>query len=124
MALRLAGALWWFWFVRGHFTEGRRWLGRGLASSTGTSTTLRAKVLSGAGVLAFYQGDIGQAGQLCGESLALSRKLDNEAGIAAALNGLALVARSGGNLSAARAMYEESLEVWPETPILPKPSFS
>ena len=24
IALRMAGNLWWFWFVRGHLTEGRR----------------------------------------------------------------------------------------------------
>lgn len=109
IALRMGGALWWFWFVRGHLAEGRRWLERALAGVVGAPTSPRAKALNGAGVLAFYQGDIGQAGQLCGESMALSRQLDDKEGIAAALNGLALVARSGGNLSAARAMYEEGL---------------
>ena len=27
LALRLAAATGWFWFIRGHWTEGRRWLG-------------------------------------------------------------------------------------------------
>ena len=26
VALRLGGALWWFWWLRGHYSEGRRWL--------------------------------------------------------------------------------------------------
>jgi non-specific serine/threonine protein kinase len=30
-ALRLAGAMWWFWHVRGHFTAGREWSERALA---------------------------------------------------------------------------------------------
>ena len=109
IALRIGGSLWWFWFVRGHLTEGRRWLERALVEVAGAPTSPRANALNGAGVLAFYQGDIGQAGRLCGESLALFRRMDDKAGIAAALNGLALVARSGGNLSAARIMYEEGL---------------
>ncbi|HEU0021807.1 MAG TPA: tetratricopeptide repeat protein, partial [Dehalococcoidia bacterium] len=109
MALRLGGALWWFCFVRGHLTEGRRWLNQALAESRGLMPSLVARALNGAGVLAHYQGDLGQAAALCGESLRLYRQLEDKAGTAAALNGLALVARSGGNISAARAMYEESL---------------
>jgi predicted ATPase len=31
--LRLAGAFWWFWYVRGYFGEGRRWLSALLADS-------------------------------------------------------------------------------------------
>ena len=108
-ALRMASALWWFWFVRGHLTEGRRWLERALAGAVEAPSSMRAGALNGAGVLAHYQGDLGRAGTLCGESLTLYRQLNDETGIAAALNGLALVARSGGNLSAARAMYEESV---------------
>jgi predicted ATPase/DNA-binding CsgD family transcriptional regulator len=109
MALRLCGALWWFWFGRGHLTEGRRWLDLALAESSNSTPFLVAKSLNGAGVLAHYQGDLGQAAALCGQSLTLYRQLEDKAGIAAALNGLALVARSGGNISAARAMYEESV---------------
>ena len=31
VALRLGGALWWFWWMRGHNSEGRRWLEEALA---------------------------------------------------------------------------------------------
>ena len=31
VALRLGGALWWFWWVRGHYSEGGRWLEEALA---------------------------------------------------------------------------------------------
>jgi len=48
---------------------------------------------------------------LCGESLTLCRKLNDRPGIAAALNGLALVARSGGDFATARMMYEEARSI-------------
>ena len=108
-ALRLAGALWRFWFMRGYLGEGLRWLEAGLAGGQRAPLAVRAKALTGAGVLAHYRGDYGRAAALCGESLARARQGDDRASIAAALNGMALVARSGGNYSAARAMYEESL---------------
>ena len=31
VALRLGGALWWFWSMRGYYSEGRRWLEEALA---------------------------------------------------------------------------------------------
>ena len=108
-ALRLAGALWRFWFVRGYLGEGLRWLEESLHYSA--RDAIGATVLNGAGVLAHYRGDYGKAARLCGEGLALSRQLDDQLGIADALNGLALVARSGGNFPAACAMYEESLSI-------------
>jgi predicted ATPase/DNA-binding CsgD family transcriptional regulator len=53
-ALRLAGALHWFWYLRGHFREGRRWLEHALATSADTG---RARALAGASILAYRQGD-------------------------------------------------------------------
>lgn len=114
-ALRLGGALWRFWFKHGYLSEGRRWLDEGLAGSGAVAPAVRAKALTGSGVLAHYQGDLSRAAALCGESLALSRQLRDTDGIADALNGLALVARSGGNYAAARTMYSESLALLRES---------
>ncbi|HEX5164998.1 MAG TPA: LuxR C-terminal-related transcriptional regulator, partial [Thermomicrobiales bacterium] len=113
-ALRLGGALWRFWFMHGDLSEGRRWLDEGLAGGA-VAPAVRAKALSGSGVLAHYQGDLNRAAALCGESLALSRQIGDTVGIADALNGLALVPRSGGNYAAARAMYTESLALLRES---------
>jgi non-specific serine/threonine protein kinase len=54
--LRLAGALWWFWLRNGHLSEGRRWLEGALERVEASArTAARAKVLWGAGFLAFSQ---------------------------------------------------------------------
>ena len=55
-ALRLGGALWRFWHMRGYLAEGRRWLERALAGADGVAPAVRAKALTGAGVLAHLSG--------------------------------------------------------------------
>src|SRR5258708_22235830 len=60
-ALRLGGALWRFWLIRGHLSEGRTELARALTGSREVVTTpVRAKALHAAGTLAALQGDYAQ----------------------------------------------------------------
>jgi len=49
--LRLAAALRWFWFARGHPSEGLLWLKRGLAGASRIALPVRAKGLDAAGAL-------------------------------------------------------------------------
>jgi predicted ATPase/DNA-binding CsgD family transcriptional regulator len=63
-ALRLAGALWQFWWWRAHLAEGRQWLERALAlPDAGAWPIARARVLTGLGALAETQGDYTAAEQ-------------------------------------------------------------
>ena len=112
-ALRLSSAVWHFWYARGYLTEGSRWLQEALqmAPDVPRLISARAKALTGAGVLAHYQGHYARAATLCGQSLALGRQVGDQPGIAAALHGLALVARSGGDFRTARTMYEEAMRI-------------
>ena len=71
MALRLGGALWWFWSVRGYYSEGRRWLEAALAMDGRGSPESRAMALAGAGTLASEQGDLDRAKEACEEGLKL-----------------------------------------------------
>jgi len=115
-ALRLAAALWRFWWMRGYLSEGHRWLEQALAApavkrDSPTTRAARAKALGGAGVLAHYQGEYQRASRYCQESLAAFRALGDRPGIASALSGLALIARSKHAFGEARLLYEECLAI-------------
>jgi predicted ATPase/class 3 adenylate cyclase len=111
-ALRLSAALWGFWLERGYLSEGRRWLDAAHEARTRVSPATRAHALNGAGILAHYQGDYGQAEALCGESLTIYRELDDKHGIASALSAHALATRTRGDFGAAQAMFEEALAIF------------
>jgi predicted ATPase/DNA-binding SARP family transcriptional activator len=112
VGLRLAGALWWFCYLRGHYGEGRVWLEGALAASEDSPAPLRAKALTGAGVLAFLQCEYGLATAQLEEGLALWRDLGDERGVASALQILGSVAREQGRYARAQALHEESLSLW------------
>lgn len=114
--LRLAAALWRFWLLRGHLTEGRRWLEAALLQNPtpaddtpGPHRVLRARALFGAGALAGAQGDYEREETLYRASLALWRAEGDRRGEALALKGLGDVAYDRGEVPQARSLYEESL---------------
>ena len=109
IAMRLAAALWRFWWVRGHLSEGQRWLDAALAKSGIAPLPLRAKLLDGAGTLAWVRGDYDRAATLYQESLTLFTQLGDKRGIALSLSGLGNVASVRGDYANARTQYEESL---------------
>lgn len=106
---RLAGALAWFWRDRAYWTEGRRWLGRALALPGAASLAApRARVLHGAGILAFEQGDLALAQTLLDEAVATWRDLDDKQSLAVGLGDLArLVGKH--RVAATRPILAESL---------------
>jgi len=115
MALRLSAALWWFWLVRGHRSEGRAFLEQALAASEGVVASVRAKVLIVASQFALNQGDMDRAKALAEESLALSRQLRYTWGIGYSFNLLGEFASMRGNFAAARLLNEEALVLQRET---------
>jgi tetratricopeptide (TPR) repeat protein len=108
-ALRMVRALWWFWNVRGYWTEGREWLSGLLARCPGQISPARASALLGAGFLAWQQGEYAPAARLCDESLALYRELGNKAGTAFALRHMGMMAQQEGDFARAEVLLEESL---------------
>lgn len=108
--LRLACAIWRFWFLRGHLSEGRGWLASVLTVQN-SPTLLRTKVLGAAGNLAASQSDFISARTLYEEGLAIKRELGDQQGIAASLNNLGNVAFEMGDYAASQNLYEESLTI-------------
>jgi predicted ATPase/class 3 adenylate cyclase len=72
-ALRLVAALWRFWFVSGHFREGRERLAVALERAPTEPTEARASALVGAGLLAGAQNDYGESRRLQEDGLADAR---------------------------------------------------
>lgn len=113
-ALRLAGAIWRFWMIRGYFTEGRDRLARSLSPNPDRRSSARVKALAGAGVLAMHQADYPAARERFEESLDILREIGDRRGIALALGNLGNVAIAQGDNSAAGALYEESQAIFQE----------
>ncbi len=107
--LRLAGGLYFFWFMHGHESEGREWLEKVLSRGADASGSARAKALCGVGILARRQSDYKRAGASLQESLVLFRESGDRWGIGLSLHHLAHVAEELGDYGKATALYEESL---------------
>jgi predicted ATPase/transcriptional regulator with XRE-family HTH domain len=112
--LRLAGALWYFWSVRGDLTEGRAWLERALtaaATTDGSAVPAGAHALAcdGAAILAYGQADDARAATLLERALSLYEQAGDRAGRAAVLGRLGLVALIQGDDARAEALTGESL---------------
>jgi hypothetical protein len=110
--LRLAGALGWFWFVRGYDADGRAWVERALAATDSSARTVeRARALHWAAGLAFAQGDFAAAQEPDEQSVAIYRELGDQRGLAHGLHlSGAILGQRGG--SEALPALEESVKLF------------
>jgi predicted ATPase len=108
MGLQLTGALSHFWYVREHHSESRMWLQSAMEHGS-DATAARAKVLVGAGRLAWFQGELARANTLLEESLALYQDLGDVAGAAFSRLVLGRTAVSQGDRRRGETLVEESL---------------
>jgi non-specific serine/threonine protein kinase len=116
--LRVGSALAKFWTVRGHQTEGQRWLDAALERAAtavpavaAVSDAHRARACYAAGRMARARRDYAAARRRYEESLARWRAVGDRQGIALALASLGGVAGDQGEMDTARGLYEESLEL-------------
>ncbi|MDX6379612.1 MAG: hypothetical protein QOI57_636, partial [Rubrobacteraceae bacterium] len=113
-AARLGWALWSFWWIRGHFTEGRRWMEETLAKGVAMSMSSWAKASFVAGMMAGGQGDYQSAEPLLEESLSLFRELGDKQGVAHALGSAGLVAVDQKQYERGIILLEEAVDLFLE----------
>src|SRR5207302_586534 len=105
-ALQLAGALYRFWYLHGHFAEGHARLER-LLTTDDRPTAARARALNGAAVMMISTADPAAARSRSEEALALHRELGDEWGIAYSIFSLGMDATEEADWARARPYLEE-----------------
>jgi len=106
--LRLAGAMWRFWYLNGRLGEGREWLERALAAAPGSATAERAKALLGLTVMCGNLGDYTASRRLAEETRAISLRLGDAWSSAYATHLLARALHELGDTDSAVQLSEES----------------
>lgn len=112
LALKLTGALRWFWRMRGHFHEGRDLSLNALFQSSGKHTTARAGALLGLSLLVNSLGDMSMASTLAQESAAIYKELDDQRGLAEALSLWGFLLRWQGESDQSHAHLKEALAIF------------
>jgi len=109
--LRLSAALFWFWYARGYWTEGRAWLEAALAAAP-ERTSARARALLGAGTLRLLLGDRAAASACLDEGAAIAEELGDPPDVVHACYPLiGMLAASEGGHPTARALRDRTLAV-------------
>jgi predicted ATPase/DNA-binding winged helix-turn-helix (wHTH) protein len=110
--LRLCAALFRFWDMREHLTEGRARLETILRLAGDGHLSERARIAQFLGALTTAQGDYAAAEWFLKQSLTLYQELGDKWGIGASLNALAISARDRGDYTSAETYFERSLLCW------------
>jgi predicted ATPase/class 3 adenylate cyclase/DNA-binding NarL/FixJ family response regulator len=110
--LRLASALWTFWYVRGYLRESVRWLDALLSLEADVTPATRANALRVLGSQAAYAQDFERAEGLQRQALELFQQLGDAGGAARTLEHLSTtVARGRGELDEADAICAQGLDL-------------
>jgi predicted ATPase/serine/threonine protein kinase len=114
LALRLGAALWWFWYLRGFYSEGQRWLEQVLALPGGEQVPIRSKTMTGAGALAFLQCQYDEATKLLDAAIELSRVQGDPMSLAQSLQFRGSIARERAEYDHAIDLHQLSRTLWEE----------
>jgi non-specific serine/threonine protein kinase len=111
LAVSLGAVPWRFWEMRGHLTEGQRWLAAALERGQGAAAAARAAAYTGAGTMALHQGDYAQATRWHQQALNLYQELGDSKGVAFALHNVGVQSLVQGESAAAVRYFSERLSL-------------
>jgi len=111
---QLAGAMWWFWNIRGYLDEGAYWLEKIIEKGDLVSAARQAKVLACFGNLGWQRGELELAKESLQNGVALYRKGSSECqwDLALALCTLAMVGVYQGDYDLVHTASEESMKLF------------
>jgi tetratricopeptide (TPR) repeat protein len=110
-AAEIAYRLMIFWSIRGHAAEGLRWYEQ-ILTLPSLPPAAESRVLNGAALMCYTQGDLGRTRTAIGRALALARGVGHIGLEAQAENLLGHVEHAVGNANAARDQFTRSVEAF------------
>ncbi|MEA2572880.1 MAG: hypothetical protein QOH93_178 [Chloroflexia bacterium] len=123
LGLRVVSALYRFWHIRGHLSEGRRTASALLAAAP-QRTEVRARALYSAGYMTFLQGDSAVAWQMLEESVSIAKEVDDDLTRAHAFFIYAAARAFGGDPSGGGALAQESISLFRQLGSAGKPGLN
>ena len=109
--VRMAAGLGTFWRSHCHFSEGRRWLDRALALTSGQRSPVRAELLRASGHISRARGDLATAEAQYREALAIREELGEDARVAQSLRLMGTIAYERGDLDGAEDWWRRGLDL-------------
>jgi predicted ATPase len=109
LAVRLGSALWWFMWLRGHFTEMRWRLDQALARRSLLTASLQANLMIARGAIASVNGEHEQAMALYQEALGVERERLGVRQVSQVLRSMAFALSRRGEYKRATELLDESL---------------
>jgi predicted ATPase/class 3 adenylate cyclase len=107
--LRLGSALWRFWTIRSHLSEGRRWLTEFIRlPASDLEPSIRANAVMALGSITYWQNDFEATRTYYLEALEIFRGIDDRPGLAEALYNAGFVLLVERDAAGARPYYEQS----------------
>jgi non-specific serine/threonine protein kinase len=111
--LRLAGALGYFWYVRGYHAEGRRWLEETLARvPEGVESAARTRALIAAGPLLMVQADYARSRAVLTEALRMGERRQDSAATAESSTYLGHATVVAGDVAEGEQRLQEAVRNW------------
>lgn len=111
LALRLSGAMWRYWWQRGHYREGRRWYEAALEAGRRETESLRARAIYGLANMALGSGDEEEAIRLLEACLAVFQSDGDGPRTMNVLTDLGIAHNQRGRLDRAEAFFREVLDL-------------